>query len=516
MDYYYLDEASNAVGPVPEQAVRALHQAGIIKGDTMVAEAGAEAWVTYDSLFKQTKLSPPPNRVPMHAVDDFRLDELPAHPTKRPLRFWILGATAGLLLLGGAVGAGIWLGHGKKSAPESDAVVSKAPANTTAALAPAPAAAAPAVPEPAKPAAPPEAAKLASNASPEKVQNTSMNGENATPPQVQIAKSPLMPPAPKRSSMPKVSKAVRGAPAEAPNPWPQAEWYEFGYRQGQEALAVFNAFGGKPTASRSQLMQLFKNMELDAKDLDAQGVDLCFAGYSDALAGKAAVQTVSDTQKQSVLPAKLRGYHKFAGSYSEDDLANSDVFEHAVKCTVLIRVRSDSFSGHGSGFFISPGVIATNRHVVSDANDFEVTLANGLRLQAHLIAKSDIAALDVALLGVDYTEHPVMRLGNSNKVRLGEEVRVLGFPILDRISVTMTRGTVSGLNRAVHGSPCFQIDASTNPGNSGGPHINSRGEVIALHTYGIKDFQGFNFGIQITPLLPFIRAHCSGPLDVDE
>jgi serine protease Do len=136
----------------------------------------------------------------------------------------------------------------------------------------------------------------------------------------------------------------------------------------------------------------------------------------------------------------------------------------------------------GSGFVLSPdGYIVTNNHVVEDATDIEVKLADGRELPAKVIGRDP--KTDVALLKVEATGLPVIPLGDSSTLQVGEPVMAIGNPF--GLEQTVTTGIVSATGRVIGSGPYdnfIQTDASINPGNSGGPLINARGEVIGINT----------------------------------
>src|SRR3989449_539787 len=136
----------------------------------------------------------------------------------------------------------------------------------------------------------------------------------------------------------------------------------------------------------------------------------------------------------------------------------------------------------GSGFILSAdGYIVTNNHVVEDAVGIQVKLADGRELAAKVVGrdpKTDLALLKVAVTGL-----PVIPVGDSNALQVGEPVMAIGNPF--GLQQTVTTEIVSATGRVIGSGPYdnfIQTDASINPGNSGGPLINARGEVIGINT----------------------------------
>ena len=141
-------------------------------------------------------------------------------------------------------------------------------------------------------------------------------------------------------------------------------------------------------------------------------------------------------------------------------------------------------AGSGSGFiYTENGYIITNHHVVEGAEKLYVSLADGTLVEAQLIG-GDIQT-DVAVLHIDKTGLTALPIGDSSKARVGEFVLAIGDPIsADELSGSVTFGIVSALSREINiegfVNEYMQTDAAVNPGNSGGPLINMRGEVIGV------------------------------------
>jgi len=148
----------------------------------------------------------------------------------------------------------------------------------------------------------------------------------------------------------------------------------------------------------------------------------------------------------------------------------------------------------GSGFILSAdGYIVTNNHVVEDATGIQVKLADGRELAAKVVGRDP--KTDLALLKVEATGLPVVPVGDSNALQVGEPVMAIGNPF--GLEQTVTTGIVSATGRVIGSGPYdnfIQTDASINPGNSGGPLINARGEVIGINT-AIFSQRGGSVGI---------------------
>lgn len=158
----------------------------------------------------------------------------------------------------------------------------------------------------------------------------------------------------------------------------------------------------------------------------------------------------------------------------------------------------------GSGFIISSdGLILTNSHVVSFENvEYTVILDNGKKYSAKVIATDTVT--DVALVKIDASNLPVIELGDSDSLQIGQTVIAIGYA-LGEYPNTVTKGVISGLGRAITAGGAYvgyqtlenviQTDAAINPGNSGGPLVNLAGQVIGLNT--AVDFSGQLLGFAI-------------------
>jgi serine protease Do len=154
--------------------------------------------------------------------------------------------------------------------------------------------------------------------------------------------------------------------------------------------------------------------------------------------------------------------------------------------------------GVGSGFVMSrEGYILTNNHVVEDAGQIKVKLANGKEYEGKIVGRDP--KTDLALVKIEgvLDLHP-LKLGNSEDLKVGSWVVAIGSPF--GLEQTVTAGIVSAKGRVIGSGPYdnfIQTDASINPGNSGGPLINMKGEVVGINTAIIASGQGIGFAIPI-------------------
>lgn len=154
----------------------------------------------------------------------------------------------------------------------------------------------------------------------------------------------------------------------------------------------------------------------------------------------------------------------------------------------------------GSGFIISPdGYILTNNHVIADADEILVRLADRSELKAKLVGTDPRS--DVALLKIDGKDLPVLKLGKSQDLKAGQWVVAIGSPF--GFDHTVTQGIVSAIGRSLPNEnyvPFIQTDVPINPGNSGGPLFNLNGEVVGINSQIYTrsgGFMGVSFAIPI-------------------
>jgi S1-C subfamily serine protease len=192
-----------------------------------------------------------------------------------------------------------------------------------------------------------------------------------------------------------------------------------------------------------------------------------------------------------------------------DDGDLLDAYSRAVAGVVdavgpaVVRVETGGRSGRrggvGSGVIISPdGLVLTNSHVVQGNRELRLATADGLNIGARLLGED--ADTDLALLrATSHQNLPAASLGDSKRLHRGQLVVAIGNPL--GFESTVTAGVISALGRSLRGSTgrliedVIQTDAALNPGNSGGPLVSARGEVIGINTAVILGAQGICFAI---------------------
>jgi S1-C subfamily serine protease len=164
------------------------------------------------------------------------------------------------------------------------------------------------------------------------------------------------------------------------------------------------------------------------------------------------------------------------------------------------RGKSRDSEGGGSGVIIAPdGYIVTNCHVVESATEITVITYEGINCQAQLIGKD--AATDLALIRIGASGLPAVMFGDSSGLRAGQVAIAIGSPL--GFQRTVTAGVISALGRSMRSmsgrliEEVIQTDAALNPGNSGGPLVDSRGRLVGINTAIIQMAQGICFAIPV-------------------
>ncbi len=191
------------------------------------------------------------------------------------------------------------------------------------------------------------------------------------------------------------------------------------------------------------------------------------------------------------------------------------------KLKKMIDCNGDIEVGGGSGFIIDKsGIVATSKHIVADPDaDYAIITNNGKKFKAKIIflaPHTDIAILKINLKPKTKNLKPI-KIGNSDKVQLGETVLAFGSP-LGNFPNTVSEGIVSGLHRKIEAETdlrpgndilkeMIQTDAAINPGNSGGPLVNIKGEVIGINTVAVANTENISLAIPINQIKKILKSN---------
>jgi S1-C subfamily serine protease len=197
----------------------------------------------------------------------------------------------------------------------------------------------------------------------------------------------------------------------------------------------------------------------------------------------------------------------------------ADVAEKVRPSVVAIAVETIALSiflepvpqkGAGTGVIIdSKGYIATNNHVIEDAQTIKVTLSDGCTLDARIVGRD--SATDLAVIKVEADNLRAAQIGDATRLRVGDWVVAIGNALALEGGPTVTAGVVSYMGRSIEESSgvilndLIQTDAAINPGNSGGPLVNLSGEVVGINTAIVGGAQNIGFAISMATALPIIQ-----------
>ena len=180
---------------------------------------------------------------------------------------------------------------------------------------------------------------------------------------------------------------------------------------------------------------------------------------------------------------------------SGGELNTAKIVKAVAPSVVVIRGETESGGVLGSGFLISKdGTIVTNLHVLKDARTATVELSNGEAFDSVSVLSID-ERRDLAIIRIAGFNLPALALGDSNSLAVGEPVIVVGSP--RGLQGTVTAGILSSIRDTGEGFKILQTDAAVNPGNSGGPLLNSRGQVIGVVSFKLRSAEALNFAIPI-------------------
>ena len=204
-----------------------------------------------------------------------------------------------------------------------------------------------------------------------------------------------------------------------------------------------------------------------------------------------AVVNISTTSNVKVPGNPFR--HFFGSDEDNSDNPFGDLFKHFHD----MPDREMKQQSLGSGFIISKdGFIITNNHMVDGSVEIKVKISDGRELKAKVVGRDPKTDLALLKISSTFENLPVLALGDSEKMRVGDWVLTVGNPF--GLEHTVTQGIISATGRMLGSGPYdnfLQTDAPINPGNSGGPLVNLKGEVIGINTAIVSGGQGIGFAI---------------------
>lgn len=207
------------------------------------------------------------------------------------------------------------------------------------------------------------------------------------------------------------------------------------------------------------------------------------------------------------VPTNAARQENFVNALSQDEMINVSVYEQIVPSIVGVEGNVPDGVSSGTGCIIaSNGIILTSSHVISDCKNIEVTVSNGKVYPARVLSVLGDNK-DLALLKIEPKDPlKVIRLGDSEKVKVGQKVLAIGNPF--GFSGTLTTGIISRID---YERNKIQTDAAINPGSSGGPLLNTKGEVIGIsqsiyNPDNNKSNIGIGFAVPINEAKNLIKA----------
>ncbi|MDP2998095.1 MAG: trypsin-like peptidase domain-containing protein [Bryobacterales bacterium] len=208
-------------------------------------------------------------------------------------------------------------------------------------------------------------------------------------------------------------------------------------------------------------------------------------------------------------------FASFPFAESQLSLSTPEIVAKVLPAVVLIRGENASGDVQASGFIITTdGKIVTNLHVIRDMKTAGVQLANGEIFDSLSVQAFDVRK-DLAILKVSGFDLPTVELGNSNDVKNGEQVILVGSP--RGLQGTVTTGVVSAIRDYPLGGGfrVIQTDAAANLGSSGGPLLNSRGQAIGIVTTRMRGSEGLTFALPINYITGML-GNLQRPMSLDE
>lgn len=350
--------------------------------------------------------------------------------------------------------------------------------------------------------------------------------------------------------------APAAATGDAPAVHPRGEWYQIGYQMALESRSSYHLMQISDADAIARLPRVLSRMTVNEGDLREPDLALLRQGWAHGILGQPQAMGFPPDQHASLLPAALKGFHKFPADIEAEKKALEDAEKARVaaemakaeaerlareeaarlareeadrkahetladkaerwrKAVVKVKVTLEGGSAHGTGFFIGPGLIVTNHHVIDEAQNVTVVLeANQRSYPAVVVAHTEVP--DIALLRIAWQDNASLPFGNADHCRELEEIVMIGYPRYDNISATYVKGSISAAKRIYNygddSYDCLQMDIRTYGGNSGGPVINAAGQVVGLHTFGDPNpkLSQFTFSQRSNFLLSFLRSYAKG------
>ena len=202
-----------------------------------------------------------------------------------------------------------------------------------------------------------------------------------------------------------------------------------------------------------------------------------------------------------------------AVAFGQASLTTAQIAKRVAPSVVIIQGKTDSGDILGSGFIISKdGKVVTNLHVIRDLTSAKVQLANGELFDSLSVLATD-ERRDLAIIHITGFDLPALDLGNSNSVSVGEPVVILGSPL--GLGGTVTAGILSSVRDSGDGFNVLQTDAAVNPGNSGGPLVNSKGQAVGVVSFKLRSSEGLNFAIPIN-YVSGLLSELHQPMSLDQ
>ncbi len=246
-----------------------------------------------------------------------------------------------------------------------------------------------------------------------------------------------------------------------------------------------------------------------------------------ANAGTLPAETTAELPAEEEAAEPTRGSgditQRITSGTSQDYAAPAKIYQENVDAVVGISTEGTatniwgqptSFAASGTGFILSEdGYVLTNYHVVKDGTTLTVSTSDGTKYPAQLVGYENVTC-DVALLKIDASGLPTVKVGDSDQLQVGEQVCTIGNP-LGELTYTLTVGYVSAKQRAINtdGSPInmLQTDAAINSGNSGGPLFDAAGNVVGIvtakysgETTSGASMEGLGFAIPINDVMAIL------------